>query len=133
MVNEVHFLSTTESFSPTFIPQIWESRSTGNMSLGASLNSGLQYEFANNLTLELGLQAVFQAYKPQRNDVVRYISGEEDMTSTLSPYQRSTIYKKELLIDNTAPPDTDEPAEELQVSHPFSSLGIQLAVYYRFE
>jgi len=98
----------------------------GGVSLGFTGGLGIEYKVNNNVNVYGEVKLNSLSYTPTQSEIVNWDENGRD----LLPDMKTTDKKKELVEFITDKTRTDN--EELSVSYPFSSLGLNIGVKFKF-
>lgn len=104
----------------------------GGSVYGLSSGIGVKFYPGKNTKWYFSSEArlISASYGPKKGALVRYYVDGTDVIGTLSTHEKKVIYKDKYTVDDAAPENPDEPAIYSRRFYPFSSLGLNLGVYY---
>jgi len=106
-----------------------EVENKGRFSVGYTATVGYSYDFSDNMAFFGELQYIGLRIYSKTETVTLYEVNGNDILSTFDTQTKETEYVDEILsTDNT---NTDEPWKSLTSASPYSSLGINIGVYYK--
>jgi len=110
---------------------ITETKYTKGFSLGMFSALGASKKLNEKFTFFMEALINVQSWAPNNGDITKYTINGVDMTSNLNVNQRNIQFNNSYVFDKSAYTQW-KPRQELKQYQPFSSIGINVGVYYSF-
>lgn len=104
----------------------------GGLAWGLSLALGATYAVNEKLDLFAELKLISMSYAPSKGLVTKYIVNDVDELPFLTTEEKEVEFVDEFSIDYNDPSPSDEPTKALKHSLPFSSIGLNIGLSYKF-
>ena len=104
----------------------------GGISWGLSASMGANYAINRDLDLYAELNIISMSYAPSKGLVTEYMINGENRLHSLTTEDKEVEFVEENTVDYNSPDSPDEPSSEVKHSLPFSSIGLNIGLSYKF-
>jgi opacity protein-like surface antigen len=105
---------------------------SGKIAIGFQASAGAEYNVSDLIAIYAEVSFNGISYTPGKSELTVYDVDGVDQLDLLTVYQKETTYVKSLDYDYESNPDPDKPREELRYSYPFSGIGMNFGVKFKF-
>jgi opacity protein-like surface antigen len=105
---------------------------TGRMAIGFQASAGAEYNVSDLIAVYAEVNFNGISYTPGKSELTVYEVDDVDQLDQLTVYEKETTFVKTLTYDYGSIPDPDKPREELRYSYPFSGIGMNFGVKFKF-
>ena len=102
---------------------------SGGTSTGFNFKLGASFKQNNRLYIFAEFSFISQFYSPSHSEITNYSLNGTDMLSTLSISERQTNY---VAKSSGSSGGANDPMQSTAISYPFSSIGINFGIEYKF-
>jgi hypothetical protein len=105
---------------------------SGGSVYGISSGIGIKFYLKKNTKWYFGseVRLVSASYGPKKGELVRYYIDGTDVLNFISINEKKVVYKDRYIEDLSVPDNPNEPAIFSRRFYPFSSLGLNIGIYY---
>ncbi len=104
----------------------------GGFALGLNATLGANYKINKHVSFFAEINSTNLSYAPTKSEITEYKVGGIDNLSNLPNSVKYTEYVESYTMDSNAPYDKNLARKDLIKSYPFSSVGFNIGLQYRF-
>lgn len=105
---------------------------SGGSVVGISCGIGSKFYFKENAKWHFSAEArlISASYGPKKGALTQYHINGTDVLNSLTFREKNTVYKDNYVLDESIPQNPNEPEIYPRRFYPFSSLGLNIGIFY---